>query len=130
MARSLMISACCWGLGFLLVWLAGVTNAWPIVWAGLALAAMAIATVSYTPIASALVVSLAPAQLRGVYFSMNSMCWAMGYFIGPPIGGWALDQSRAVADGFWLGAAMSITVAIAILVVLDQRLKARAQSQL
>ncbi|MEO0488139.1 MAG: MFS transporter [Cyanobacteria bacterium J06659_2] len=130
MARSLMISAGFWGIGFLLVWLAGITDALPIVWAGLALAAMAIATVSYTPIASALVVSLAPEQLRGVYFSMNSMCWAMGYFIGPPIGGWALDQSRAVADGFWLGAAMSITVAIAILVVLDQRLKARAQSQL
>ncbi|MEO0535827.1 MAG: MFS transporter [Cyanobacteria bacterium P01_A01_bin.123] len=130
MARSLMIAAGFWGIGFLLVWLAGITDALPIVWAGLALAVMAIATVSYTPIASALVVSLAPAQLRGVYFSMNSMCWAMGYFIGPPIGGWALDQSRAVADGFWLGAAMSITVAIAILVVLDQRLKARAQSQL
>lgn len=126
-ARSLMVSACCWGIGFLLIWLAGVTDALPIVWAGLALALMAIATVSYTPIASALVVSLAPHQLRGVYLSMNSMCWAMGYFIGPPIGGWALDQSRAVADGFWLGAAMSITVAIAILLVLDQQLKVRLQ---
>ncbi|MEM8542738.1 MAG: MFS transporter [Cyanobacteria bacterium P01_H01_bin.119] len=125
MARSLMLTAIAWGLGFLSVWLAGVTDALPLAWAAVALTVMAIATVSYTPIASALVVSLAPEQLRGVYLSVNSMCWATGYFIGPPIGGWALDQSRAIADGFWLGAAASIGIAIAILALLDRRLQKR-----
>jgi MFS family permease len=86
---------------------------------------LAMATVAYTPSASALVADLAPANLRGVYLSVNSLCWAMGYAIGPPLGGWAMDGSQGLANGFWLGLAASVTVAIGILGVLDKELRKR-----
>lgn len=121
-SRGLMISACLWGVGFGLVGMAGLTGTFPVGWAAAALSVMAIATVAYTPIASALVVMLAPASQRGVYLSINSMCWAIGYFIGPPLGGWSLDQGPTLANLFWLGLALSILPALGILSVLEQRL--------
>ncbi|TVQ11410.1 MAG: MFS transporter [Leptolyngbya sp. DLM2.Bin27] len=120
-AQGLMASALLWGLSFALVWQSGV-GASPLVWAGLALTAMALAMVAYTPIASALVVALAPEALRGVYLSVNSMCWAVGYLIGPPLGGWALDQGTAAAHGFWLGLAATVIPALGVLAWLDRRL--------
>jgi MFS family permease len=120
--RALMIAALLWGLAFLLIGLTGRGSLPGVGGAGAALAIAAIAITIYTPIASALVVALAPKALRGVYLSVNSMCWACGYFIGPPLGGWALDQSRGIADGFWLGAALTVLIAIAILFHLDRRL--------
>ncbi|PSN10502.1 MFS transporter, partial [filamentous cyanobacterium CCP5] len=120
--RGLMLSAISWGIGFLLVGLAGYSGMFPTLWAAAALAVMALGMIAYTPIASSLVVLLAPANQRGVYLSVNSMCWAIGYLIGPPVGGWALDQGRTVANGFWLLLALSILLTIAILQWLDQRL--------
>lgn len=123
--RALMISACLWGLGFTLVWATGV-GIFPrsTVGGAMALSIMAIAITAYTPVASSFVVMLAPETLRGVYLSVNSMCWAVGYFIGPPIGGWALDQSRQISDGFWLVAACSAIPILAILSYLDGQLAA------
>ena len=83
---------------------------------------MAIAMAAYTPVASSLVVKLAPHSLRGVYLSVNSMCWAIGYLIGPPLGGWALDRSGVFADRFWLASAFSVVGVIGVLQHLDQRL--------
>lgn len=53
------------------------------IWAVGGLGLLAIATVSYLPLASALVTDLAPEPVRGVYLSVNSLCQAVGYFIGP-----------------------------------------------
>jgi MFS family permease len=113
--RALMISALIWAVGFVLVWATGVTSSGQWLWASLSLAVLAIANVAYTPAASSLVVDLAPESLRGVYLSINSQCWAIGYFIGPPLGGWALDQSKFVAYSFWLGLALSVAIALGIL---------------
>ncbi|MEB3338196.1 MAG: MFS transporter [Leptolyngbyaceae bacterium] len=118
--RVLMLSALCWGLGFALIWGTGVVASNPILGAGVALAVFSLATVTYTPIASSLVAGLAPVELRGVYLSMNSLCWAIGYLIGPPLGGLAMDQMRPVADYFWLALALSVGVVLAILKVLDR----------
>nr|WP_315871038.1 MFS transporter [Trichocoleus desertorum] len=118
--RALMISALIWAIGFVLVWATGVTASGQWFWAGLSLAVLAIANVAYTPAASSLVVDLAPESLRGVYLSINSQCWAIGYFIGPPLGGWALDQSKFVAYSFWLGLALSIGFALLILQYLQR----------
>ncbi len=120
-AHGLMVSTLFWGLGFCLVWLAGV-GTWPYLWSGLALTSMALGMVAYTPIASSLVVTLAPDALRGVYLSVNSMCWAIGYLVGPPLGGWALDQEESLAHGFWLMLALSVLPALGILLILDRRL--------
>lgn len=126
--RALMVSACLWGLGFSLVWATGVgVVGQPTVGAAIALATMALAITAYAPVASAFVVMLAPESLRGVYLSVNSMCWAMGYFIGPPIGGWALDQPRQTSNGFWLVAAASIVPILGILYHLDGRVAAQQQ---
>ncbi|WP_375338968.1 MDR family MFS transporter [Ancylothrix sp. D3o] len=123
--NSLIFSAFLWGGGFLLIGLTGTLNNLPLLWAILGLAVLAMATVSYTPFASSLVVDLAPESLRGVYLSVNSLCWAIGYFIGPPLGGFMLDLPRPLADGLWLGLALSVGVAVVILKYLGWFLKRR-----
>lgn len=121
---GLILSAGFWALGFITVWATGVTSTAHLIWAVIALGVLALATVTYMPIASAVVVDLAPESLRGVYLGVNSQCWAIGYFIGPPLGGWALDRSPFFAHTFWLGLAGSVALAIAILLILRPRLKA------
>lgn len=123
--RALIFSLLCWGIGFYIIWVTGVSGTYSVVWAILALTILAIATVSYTPSASALVVDLAPPQLRGAYLSLNSQCWAIGYLIGPPMGGWALDRSADVAHNFWRAAAVSVIAGILILQYLDRILSRR-----
>ncbi|WP_017720078.1 hypothetical protein [Kamptonema formosum] len=63
--------------------------------------------------------------MRGFYFSINSQCWAIGYFIGPLLGGWALEKSRLVAHSFWLELSLSAGVAVLILQYLDRLLGER-----
>lgn len=119
-AKSLGLSLMFWGIGFCCVALAGTDTQWSTVATVTAMGLMAIATVSYTPVASALVVELAPDSLRGVYLSINSQCWAIGYFIGPAIGGFAMDQKQPWVDLFWLGVAASIPLGLMVLRQLDK----------
>ncbi len=116
---GLLVSAGFWILGFGAVWLTGVATHNNLVWAVLALTILALATVIYLPAASSMVIELAPESLRGIYLGVNSQCWAIGYLLGPPLGGWALDQSRPIADGFWLLLAGSVGGAIAVLCLLQ-----------
>ena len=122
--KVLMLSAALWGLGFALIGITGIVLQGHLVWAILGMGVLSLATVTYMPAASSLVVDLAPESLRGIYLAINSQCWAAGYFIGPPLGGWALDQSATIAHGFWLFLAFSVVVAIVILRWLDQIMKA------
>ncbi|MBD2774072.1 MDR family MFS transporter [Iningainema tapete] len=122
--QALSVSALLWAIGFSLIWLTGVTSI-PLFWATTALGVFSIAVVSYAPSASALITEIAPQSQRGVYFSMNSLCWAVGYFIGPTLGGWALDQPTIVVDSFWLGLSLSVIVTIAILQYLNGMLSHR-----
>lgn len=121
--QGLMISTVFWGIGFGLIWVCGVAPTGGLLWAVLALGVMAIAMASYTPIASALVVSLAPESLRGVYLSLNSQCWAIGYLIGPSLGGAAMDQPQNLANGYWLMLMGSIPICLIILRVLNRQLQ-------
>ncbi|MGF1537503.1 MAG: MFS transporter, partial [Elainellaceae cyanobacterium] len=120
--RALALSAVVWGVGFGGVWLTGMAQQeWAaIAWGAVALAVLAVATVIYLPAASAYVVALAPEAQRGIYLSINSQCWALGYFVGPPLGGWAMDQGGAVAHGFWLALALTTGGAVGILTVLER----------
>ncbi len=117
---ALTISAILWAIGFGLIWLSGTAASGNLVWAILALGVFAIAIVSYTPSAASLVTELAPENQRGVYFSINALCWAVGSFIGHPLGGWALDQPRMITDRFWLGFSLSVAIAVAILQYLNR----------
>ena len=58
---------------------------------------------------------MAPANLRGIYFSLDSQCWALGYLIGPALGGWALDHPDPLGDNVWLMFAISVVGAIALI---------------
>jgi MFS family permease len=118
--QSLILAALTWSAGFALVWGIGATDTGQLYWAIAALGMLGIATVAYTPSASALVAELAPDSLRGIYLSINSQCWAVGYAIGPIVGGWAMDGSQAWVDGFWLVCAFSAIVPILILAYLDR----------
>jgi MFS family permease len=124
--QGLMISMLFWAVGFGLIWVCGVAPAGGLLWAVVALGFMAIAMASYTPIASALVVSLAPESLRGVYLSLNSQCWAIGYLIGPALGGAAMDRPQNLANGYWLMLVGSIPMGLLILRVLNRQLKPKS----
>jgi MFS family permease len=113
--KALIISAILWAIGFSCIWACGTVSSGQLFWAILALGIFSVAIISYTPAASALVTDLAPESQRGVYFSINSLCWAIGYFIGPPLGGFALDRTPIVANYFWLGFSFSVVITIAIL---------------
>ena len=112
--QALIIAMILWGIGFFCVWLIG-TSPQPLVWAIVALGIMALGMVAYTPSASAFIADIAPESLRGVYLSINSQCWAIGYFIGPTLGGYALDQSANFIKGFWLILMSSVILGVLIL---------------
>lgn len=120
--KALMISASLWGISFILIGLTGMLNYANIIWAILGLGISAIALVCYLPSASALVADLAPDNARGIYLSINSQCWGMGYLIGPPLGGLIFDQGKIAADNFWVGMALSVAGVIFILRHLDRAL--------
>ncbi|WP_295614456.1 MFS transporter [Chamaesiphon sp. GL140_3_metabinner_50] len=123
--RSLMISGGLWILGFVCITITGTTANLQILWASFGLGLFALAIVSYTPTASALIADLAPPSLRGVYTSINSLCWAAGYAIGPPLGGWALDRSVRFAHDFWLGLAATVPIVWLILLWLERLIEVR-----
>ncbi|MEM8808015.1 MAG: MFS transporter [Cyanobacteria bacterium P01_G01_bin.38] len=120
-ARALILSVGLWATGFVGIYGAGTAETGAIAVSAMALGILALATVAYTPVASTLVVQLAPQDLRGVYLSVNSMCWAIGYLIGPPLGGWALDQPSLIAHGFWLGLAICALPGMVILRILGKQ---------
>lgn len=121
--HALMIALVFWALTFLSTWLVGQQFITPGLFVLIGLTAMALGTVAYTSIASALVVGIAPTALRGVYLSVNSMCWAVGYLIGPPLGGWALDH--AMAHQFWLWLMASTFGGALILLTLRSQMRTR-----
>jgi MFS family permease len=121
--RSLMISGGFWVLGFICITITGTSNSYQLLWASLGLGMFALAIVCYTPTASALIADFAPSSLRGVYTSINSLCWAAGYAIGPPLGGWALDRSADFAHNFWLGLAATVPIVWLILWWLERLIK-------
>ncbi len=126
--KALMVSLLLWGIGFTVMWGVGMATFPVFIGAIASLGILSFALVTYTPSASALVVDLAPESQRGVYLALNSQCWAIGYFIGPPLGGWALDQAPAIAHSFWLVAALSIVPCIGVLLFLEQLLGQKTHS--
>ncbi|WP_228038063.1 MDR family MFS transporter [Nostoc sp. LEGE 12450] len=117
---ALTVSAILWGVGFGLIWVSGTAPSHNLIWVALALGVFAVAIVSYTPSAASLVTELAPENQRGVYFSVNAVCWAIGSFIGHPLGGWALDQPQIITNTFWLGFPLSVLIVVVILQYLNR----------
>lgn len=122
-AQALMVSALLWGIGFLVIGWTGSVSQNALLFAIIGLGILAIAVVTYTPASSSLIADLAPESLRGIYLSINAQCWAIGYLIGPPLGGWILDQNSQIVYNFWIFLSLSVIGAIAILKWLNQRMK-------
>ena len=116
---GLRFSLILWGIAFVLVYVTGNISNNALIYAAITLGIMSLGMITYTPIASGFVADLAPESLRGVYLSINSQCWAVGYFIGPPLGGWALDHPQFV-NYFWLMFAGSVVIGIGILQYLSK----------
>jgi MFS family permease len=56
-----------------------------------------------------------------VYTAIAYQCWAIGYVIGPIIGGWAIDQTPTVAGNTWLFIALSTLSGLVVLQLLNQQ---------
>lgn len=123
--QGLTLSLIMWGICFGLIWMTGNVAQFAFYWAIFAVLMGSIALISYNPPASALIVDLAPISLRGIYFAINSQCWAMGYLIGPPLGGWVLDRGIIYAHSFWLILGLSVFIAMGILQYLRYYLERR-----
>ncbi len=126
--RALSLSAVVWCVGFVSLWGLSVLHVSPLAIGIVGLTLFAIAIVSYTPSASAFVALLAPNELRGIYLSLNSLCWALGYAIGPPLGGMAIDAGASFAINYWLLLAVSSLGMIVALYLLG-RLYLRSQQR-
>jgi MFS family permease len=125
--RALMVSMGTWGLGFLVIWGIGglpllTTGSMITTYEIFGLGILAIATVSYKPFASALLSEIAPESLRGIYTAIAYQCWSIGYFIGPILGGWAIDQSPNIAHNSWLFVAISTILGLLMLPLFNHRL--------
>jgi MFS family permease len=104
-----------WGIGFTLLWVTGSFAETQFLWGVVALSLLSVASVAYKPFFMSMVSDLAPPTLRGAYIAVSSQCWTIGYFVGPFLGGWAMDQVPLVAHRFWLAVALSTMVCIALL---------------
>lgn len=118
--RALSISAVIWCVGFSSIWGLSALRMSPLVIGMVGLTIFAIAIVAYTPSASAFVALMAPNELRGIYLSLNSLCWALGYAIGPPLGGMAIDAGANFAINYWLLLAISSLGVVAALLGLGR----------
>lgn len=118
----LLVALAFWSGGFLLVWGTGVVPAKAWILALGAFTLISIAEILYSPAGVTLVSSLAPGNLRGIYFALESQCWAIGFMIGPAIGGWALDHPTTLGTNFWLLLVAGGGVATGILWFLKQQL--------
>jgi MFS family permease len=121
-AHALGIAASFCGIGFICTALATIDRSHSLGWLVFTMIFWAIAIAAYNPTASALTADIAPVQLIGVYTSLNSLCWAVGFAIGPPLGGWAMDQSVGVVQIFWGLLALGSLVMWVILLALDRLL--------
>lgn len=145
-ASALLVSLGLWSSSFLLIGLLGIApwGLWSLIITAFSL--IAIAEILYGPSASALVADMAPAARRGIYFSLDSECWAIGFLVGPALGGWALNQAQLASAlapahivqplqflllqgaGLWLALMASAAIAAVILKQLQRQL-AMSQAQ-
>ncbi|MEL7332831.1 MAG: MFS transporter [Cyanobacteria bacterium J06560_2] len=118
----LLFTLIAWASGGAFFWLTGVTSVSVLAIALGGFFMVAIAEILYGPAASSLVGELAPADQRGIYFSLESECWAVGFLIGPAMGGWALDHPVYWGANLWLVLVASTGLPGVVLLYLKQLL--------
>ncbi|MGC1526695.1 MAG: MFS transporter [Phormidesmis sp.] len=116
----LLVTLLAWAGGAALFWLAGTVAGYALIVVLGGFFFVAIAEILYGPAASSLVGELAPPEQRGIYLSLESECWAVGFLIGPALGGWALDHPVQWGANLWLVLVISTGVPGMILFFLRQ----------
>jgi MFS family permease len=129
-AQALGKAALLWATSFGCVAAATIDLRHSLGWLVAAMLGIAVALAVYNPTASALTADIAPPHLMGVYTSLNSLCWAVGFAIGPPLGGWALDQSVSIVQLFWLSLVVIGGGMWVLLRVLDRLLVAHLSAKI
>jgi MFS family permease len=124
-SKSLVVSCVIWFIGFALVGLCGFFHSYQFLTAAAALVVMSIATVAYGPPSSALIADLAPPESLAIYFSINSLCWAVGGMIGPPLVLAAMDHFPKHTPYIWIVVAATTLLPAAIF----QHLSAKGESR-
>ncbi|MBW4696368.1 MAG: MFS transporter [Aphanocapsa lilacina HA4352-LM1] len=120
--RILMLAAVVLAAALVIIWLAGTFSGAAFGLAALALAVAAVALALMHPAAATLVAAMSPHNMRGVYLSINSQCWALGYMIGPAVGGRILDLPRPLSDWLWPGFGLLLLLDCLVLGWLEVRL--------
>jgi len=124
---ALMVSLGFWAIGYAGIWAAGAFEAAVVLWLVVgAMTVLAVAEALYLPCGSVLVSELAPESARGAYFALESQCWGFGFFLAPLVGGWALDHPDLLGKNLWAIAVGSAAIALALVIVLRQRLRPAA----
>ena len=125
--RALGASAILFAAGFFGIWMAGEGGDRAIMVVMVALSILSLGMVIYAPSGAAFVIDIAPPPLRGTYSAINSMCWAVGYGMGPSLGGMALDASPAIARQYWIYLVLSGGVCLLVLTEMRRRVQRRWQ---
>ncbi|NET08772.1 MAG: MFS transporter [Merismopedia sp. SIO2A8] len=123
-ATILLISLSLWLSGFVLIWLTGLLSTYALLPIVGAFSLIAFGEILYGPAAMTLIGEIAPVLRRGTYFSLDSQCWAMGYLIGPALGGWALDHPTLLGTNLWLALVAVGAIAGTLLMFLKRQMVA------
>ncbi|MBT9314498.1 MFS transporter [Leptothoe spongobia] len=127
---TLLIALIIWSIGFFLLWIIGITPTITLPFTIAAFSLIALAEILYSPAGVSLIGEMAPLNLRGIYFSLESQCWSIGFTIGPALGGWALDHPETVGVNLWLYLITGGLIASVILTVLKQQMTVVGKSDL
>ncbi|MEO0867411.1 MAG: MFS transporter, partial [Cyanobacteria bacterium J06642_11] len=122
----LLVAVTVWSLAFFLLWLTAVVPSGAVYVVVGAFSLIALAEILYSPAGVSLLGEMSPENLRGIYFSLESQCWSIGFAVGPAVGGWALDHPDTVGINLWLYIITGGLIASLILAVLRQQLAAES----
>ncbi|MGD1949462.1 MAG: MFS transporter [Leptolyngbyaceae cyanobacterium] len=126
----LLVALTIWSMAFFLLWVIGITPTSALFITISAFSLIALAEILYSPAGISLLGEMAPSNLRGIYFSLESQCWSIGFTIGPALGGWALDHPETVGNNLWLYLITGGFVASLILAVLKQQMASDEDTEL
>ncbi|MEM7064496.1 MAG: MFS transporter [Cyanobacteria bacterium P01_B01_bin.77] len=118
----LLVALTIWSSAFFLLWLIGVATTGTLLITIGAFSLMALAEILYSPAGISLLGEMSPPNLRGIYFSLESQCWSIGFTIGPALGGWALDHPDTVGNNLWLYLITGGFISSLILALLKQQM--------
>lgn len=125
----LLIALTIWSLAFFLLWVTSIVPQGALLVAIGGFSLIALAEILYSPAGISLLGDMAPSNLRGIYFSLESQCWSIGFTIGPALGGWALDHPETIGTNLWLYLITGGFISSLILALLKQQLTAAGKTE-